>query len=120
MRTRRLLLLPALLLACSHTPAPTDAGATNPVAAIRALADRHGEGMLRLNPLTATMLGDHRYDNRLPDNLTDAGLAATRKLNEDTRAELARIPHCAERGGRADLGRARRPDPDRTGRVERG
>jgi uncharacterized protein (DUF885 family) len=70
----------------------------NPTAAIRALADTHAEGMLRLDPLMATMLGDHRYDDRLPDTLTDAGLAATRKLNEDTRAQLARIPRAALSG----------------------
>ena len=46
----------------------------------------------------ATMVGDHRYDDRLPDTLTDAGLAATRKLNEDTRAQLARIPRAALSG----------------------
>ena len=98
MRTRRFLLLPLLTLACSHTPAPAETSVADPTAAVRKLADAHAEGMLRLDPLLATMVGDHRYDDRLPDTLTDSGLAAIRKLNEDTRAELARIPRAALKG----------------------
>jgi uncharacterized protein (DUF885 family) len=98
MRTRRFLLLPLLALACSHAPAPAEAPAADPTAAIRALADSHAQGLLRLDPLLATMVGDHRYDDRLPDTLTDAGIAATRKLNEDTRAQLQRIPRSALSG----------------------
>ena len=98
MRTRRFLLLPLLALACSHAPAPAEAPAADPTAAIRALADSHAQGLLRLDPLLATMVGDHRYDDRLPDTLTDAGIAATRKLNENTRAQLQRIPRSALSG----------------------
>jgi len=98
MRTRRFLLLPLLSLACSHTPAPAEAPVTDATAAVRSLADVHAQGMLRLDPLLATMLGDHRYDDKLPDTLTDAGLTAVRKLNEDTRAQLARIPRTALSG----------------------
>src|SRR5262249_50600517 len=98
MRTRRFLLLPLLALACSHAPAPAEAPLSDPTAAVRKLADAHAEGLLRLDPLLATMVGDHRYDDRLPDTLTDAGLAAIRKLNEDPRAELARIPRASLSG----------------------
>lgn len=96
MRTRRILpLIPLLIAACSHAPAPTEPPVADATAAIHALADTHAEGMLRLDPLLATMVGDHRYDDRLPDTLTDAGLGAIRKLNQDTRAGLARIPRSA-------------------------
>ena len=70
----------------------------DPTAAVRALAETHADGMLRNDPLLATMVGGHRYDDRLPDTLTDAGLGAVRKLNEDTRTQLARIPRAALSG----------------------
>ena len=44
------------------------------------------------------MVGDHRYDDQLPDSLTESGIAAIRKLNEDTRTQLSRIPRTALSG----------------------
>jgi uncharacterized protein (DUF885 family) len=40
---------------------------TDPNAAVAALADRFWEGVLERDPFTATLLGDDRYDDRLPD-----------------------------------------------------
>ena len=103
---RPALLLPlALALACTHPAAPapgasTPAGTGSPEAAarIRALADEYWEGQLRLDPLLATQVGDSRYDDRLPDTLSDAGRDAIRQLAERTRTSLQAIPRSELRG----------------------
>ena len=100
-----LLLLPlALVLACSH-PAPppvasTPAAPGSPEAAarIRALADEYWEGQLKLDPLLATQVGDSRYDDRLPDTLSDGGREAIRQLAVGTRTSLEAIPRSELRG----------------------
>ena len=40
---------------------------TDPNVAVNELADRFWEGILERDPLSATILGDDRYDDRLPD-----------------------------------------------------
>ena len=40
---------------------------TDPNAAINEIADRFFEGVLEREPIFATILGDDRYDDRLPD-----------------------------------------------------
>jgi uncharacterized protein (DUF885 family) len=45
----------------------TDTAATDPNAAINEIADRFFEGVLEREPIFATILGDDRYDDRLPD-----------------------------------------------------
>ncbi len=52
--------------------------------AIDEVATRFWEGFLELSPLTATMNGDERYNDRLPDP-GPAGRAAMRRLAEATR-----------------------------------
>ncbi len=58
-----------LLGACAHQPVastprgPGAEGVTDP--ALAALLDRHWEWALENNPLEATLLGDHRYDDRM-------------------------------------------------------
>ena len=42
--------------------------------AARALVDRYWEGLLELEPFLGTMVGDDRYDDRLPDP-SEAGRA---------------------------------------------
>jgi uncharacterized protein (DUF885 family) len=100
------LMLP-LALACSHrqsgTPSPDAAsaqggGSPEAAARIRALADAYWEGQLKLDPLLATQVGDPRYDDRLPDALSDAGREAIRQLAERTRTSLAAIPRAELRG----------------------
>src|SRR6185503_18678489 len=49
------------------------------------------ERFKRLNPITATINGDTRYDDRLPDP-SPAGRAERRRLAEDLRAAAAGIP----------------------------
>jgi uncharacterized protein (DUF885 family) len=98
------LLLP-LALACSHGQSATSDAATpqpggSPEAAarIRALADEYWEGQLKLDPLLATLVGDPRYDDKLPDALSDAGREAIRQVAERTRTSLAAIPRAELRG----------------------
>ena len=60
-------------------------------AAVNALADRFWEVVLEESPLTATVYGDDRYDDRLPD-ISAAGRARARAHREATLTELAAIP----------------------------
>jgi uncharacterized protein (DUF885 family) len=66
---------------------PTDPS-TSPVTE---LSDRFWEGILELNPSTATVYGDERYADRLEDP-SPAGRARTRRLMEKTKAEAEAIP----------------------------
>jgi uncharacterized protein (DUF885 family) len=58
---------------------------------VDALSDRFWEAILELNPVTATVYGDERYDDRLDDPGPE-GRAATRTLMEQTLAEVEAIP----------------------------
>ena len=58
---------------------------------VDALSDRFWEAILELNPVTATVYGDERYDDRLDDPGPE-GRAATRRLMEQTLAEIDAIP----------------------------
>ena len=58
---------------------------------IDALAARFWESFLEVNPISATMNGDTRYDDRLPDPGPE-GRAKARLLAEDTRAAALAIP----------------------------
>ena len=80
--------------------APTPTGPVSPEAAarVRALAEEYFEGRLRLDPLLATQVGDARYDDRLPDDLTDSGREAKRQLALRTRAALEATPRTELRG----------------------
>jgi uncharacterized protein (DUF885 family) len=55
------------------------------------LAHRFWEGVLELNPTTATFYGDERYADRLEDP-SPAGRARARRLMSGTAAEAASIP----------------------------
>ncbi len=63
---------------------------TDPNTAVNALANRFWERILELDPLQATLLGDDRYDDRLPD-LSAAGRAAEEALSRDVLAEAEGI-----------------------------
>ncbi len=60
-------------------------------AAVNALADRFWEVVLEESPLTATVYGDDRYDDRLPD-ISATGRAKARAHREAALVELAAIP----------------------------
>ena len=54
--------------------------------------DRVVDEYLKLDPVTATQVGEHRYDALLPD-VSAAGRAARRAFAERSLAELARFDH---------------------------
>ena len=64
---------------------------TDDRSAVEALADRFWEGILELNPTTATFYGDERFADRLEDP-SPAGRARARALMERTAKEAAAIP----------------------------
>ena len=55
------------------------------------LADRFWESFLEISPISATINGDTRFDDRLPDPGPE-GRAKARRLAEDTRAASLAIP----------------------------
>ncbi|MFX8106680.1 hypothetical protein ABTK92_20585, partial [Acinetobacter baumannii] len=57
-------------------PAPTHAAATTDAKAFAALSDRFIKGIAEASPVDGTLLGDHRFDDKLPD-ITAAGHART-------------------------------------------
>ena len=68
----------ALLTACATqppapgapaTPAATTAPAADAGQQLNALFERYFEDTLRLNPVLATFIGDHRYDDQLPNSI---------------------------------------------------
>jgi uncharacterized protein (DUF885 family) len=62
----------------------------NEDARFQAFGDRVVDEYLRLDPVTATQLGEHRYDSRLA-NVSAAGRAAVHAFAERSLAELARF-----------------------------
>ena len=56
--------------------------------AARELTDRYWEGLLELEPILGTMVGDERHDDRLPDP-SDAGRAARETFHRSALDELA-------------------------------
>ncbi len=64
---------------------------TDQPSAVNDLAHRFWEGILELNPTTATFYGDSRYADRLEDP-SPAGRARTREHMEHTAAAAAAIP----------------------------
>ncbi len=65
--------------------------ALDPNAAVNDLADRFWEGILERDPLTATILGDERYNDRWPD-LGPDGRSADEAAFRATLAEAREIP----------------------------
>jgi uncharacterized protein (DUF885 family) len=65
--------------------------AASPASAIDDIAERFWEDYLRLSPTTATMYGDHRWDDRLEDPSAE-GRAAARALAERAGREASAVP----------------------------
>ncbi|HET6329564.1 MAG TPA: DUF885 domain-containing protein [Holophagaceae bacterium] len=72
-------------------PATTASKRASADARLEALAKRIIDGYLRLNPESATQLGDHRFDGRLSD-LGSGGRAKQRAWTKAQRAALLAIP----------------------------
>ncbi len=83
----------ASLAACAtqspSTVTPMAAEAAAPVASsgdasrqLNAMFDHWFEDSLRMNPILATFIGDHRYDDRLPNNIGPAYRAEAKAIND--------------------------------------
>ena len=59
--------------------------------ALHALFERYFEDTLRLNPLLATYIGDHRYDDQLPNSIGPQFRAEVQAMNERYLAEAQAI-----------------------------
>jgi uncharacterized protein (DUF885 family) len=90
----------ALLTACAMQPPAPGAAPAGAVAAapstdagqqLNALFERYFEDILRLNPVLATYIGDHRYDDQLPNSIGPAYRAEAKALNERYLAEVQAI-----------------------------
>ena len=79
------LLMVATGFACSSKKGPSKADA-----AFETLAKSYIDKLLEMNPEGATLLGDHRFDDRLGDR-SAAGIAAQVAVNKDYLAQLDQI-----------------------------
>jgi uncharacterized protein (DUF885 family) len=95
---RKLLLLPLLLAAAPAVAAPNATPAapkavrppTPPASAMAALTTRYLDGLFRAKPHLATFMGDHRFDDKLPDYAPTA-LAARDKELVALQQDLAKV-----------------------------
>ncbi|MGA1798602.1 DUF885 domain-containing protein [Sphingomonas sp. 4RDLI-65] len=91
MRNFRLLLGAAILaLPVSSIPAPLLAAQTAENPAFSSLSKRYVDGLARLNPSSATGLGDHRFDAQVTD-MSVAGRAKREAFSKAMLADLQRI-----------------------------
>lgn len=102
-RTLALLLCALLLCACAPArPLQKSTVSASGDAIVDDLADRYYEDMLALNPLTATYIGDSRYNDRLAMDITASHikameqhyrsyLAAAKRIDTATLSEKARL-----------------------------
>ena len=74
------LLFIVLLLASAIAPLPA---ATDPSAALNKLFEDYFERSLQLNPLLATFIGDHRYDDKLANNIGPREIAAGKAFDRE-------------------------------------
>lgn len=90
MRLLTALAIGAAAVAMPVVAAPATAAATNEDARFEAFGDRVVDGFLKIDPVSATQLGDHRYDALLAD-VSAAGRAARRDFAERSLAQLAKF-----------------------------
>jgi uncharacterized protein (DUF885 family) len=70
---------------------PAVARSADPGQALNALFDRWFEDSLRMNPVLATFIGDHRYDDQLPNSIGPEYRAEAKAMNDRYLAELQAI-----------------------------
>ncbi|CAH1001727.1 hypothetical protein LEM8419_02633 [Neolewinella maritima] len=88
-----LCLLALVLLGCqsdSTDPSPAAAADDDATTTFRQLLADYQEGRLQLNPLEATFLGDDRYNDRLPNMLSQDYREESRTFYQDYLAKLLR------------------------------
>jgi uncharacterized protein (DUF885 family) len=76
---------PGPLTTAAEASTPPGAAATEPTVdqkqRLDALFESYFEDALELSPILATFIGDHRYDDRLPNSIGPEYIAASRALN---------------------------------------
>lgn len=82
-----------LVAACgeSQDQVTSVAPEVNASGALHALFDEHFERNLELNPISATFIGDYRYNDRMANSNSPEYLAATTALDEKFLAQLLEI-----------------------------
>jgi uncharacterized protein (DUF885 family) len=90
MRLLTALAIGVAAVATTSASTPVTAAATSEDARFEAFGDRSVDEYLKLSPVNATQLGDHRFDAMMPD-ASAAGRAAVRNFAERNLAELARF-----------------------------
>ena len=90
MRILAILLSAAALTAASAPITPAHRSVPNAEAAFAALSKRYIEGIGRLSPTYATVLGNHSHDSALPD-LSAKGRAASAAFDREMLAALGKI-----------------------------
>jgi uncharacterized protein (DUF885 family) len=79
-----------LIAACSNEePAATDTADAG--TALHALFDEHFERDLELNPLSATFIGDYRYNDRMANSNSPEYMAAAQAMDEEFLQRLLEI-----------------------------
>jgi uncharacterized protein (DUF885 family) len=92
--------LAALLLAAGCGQASPDprvavaaeTRAESPAERFDRLLEEHWQATLEFNPVMATFIGDHRYNDRYPVTISPAHLAASRQLLEQGLANIEAVP----------------------------
>ncbi len=92
MRIRTSFRLSVCLAALGLGACAPEAPALRPAAQLQALVERYFDELLPLDPLYATFIGEHRYDDRLVNNLTPEYLAQRRAFEERYLAAAREIP----------------------------
>ena len=88
----------AALAGCGKVSAPPNTQSAKTVATAEAqahtldeLVEGYYDRYLQLDPITATAVGDHRYDDRLPNNLSESWLADALALEQESLEQLQRV-----------------------------
>ena len=75
----------------AETPAKAAVQATATGQRLDALYERYFEELLQSSPILATFIGDHRYDDRLPNSIGPEHRAAAKRMNDRYLAEVQAI-----------------------------
>jgi uncharacterized protein (DUF885 family) len=87
-----LFILLALATGCGGLTHETQAPAETAAARLDRLFEEHWQASLELNPVWATFIGDHRYDDRYAVTISPQHRAATRALLERSLAAVEAVP----------------------------
>lgn len=80
-----------LLSACGGNDEPAATDAVDAGTALHALFDEHFERNLELNPLSATFIGDYRYNDRMANSNSPTYRAAAQAMDEEFLERLLEI-----------------------------